>query len=76
MTALANVEVPDTVSDDVPAVDVIVGLVPFITSEPTVNAPFLISNVPLLIVRSEILLPNVPKDDNAKVPPLILVVPA
>jgi len=38
--ALANVAVPDTVSDDVPAEFVIDGEVPFITIEPIVFAPF------------------------------------
>ena len=38
--AFANVAVPETVSDDVPAEFVIDGEVPFMRSEPMVFAPF------------------------------------
>ena len=40
VTLFANVAVPETVSDDVPAEFVMDGLVPFIVSEPKVFAPF------------------------------------
>ena len=75
VTELAKVAEPDTVNAEVPVDEIIDGDEPFITSEPTVTAPFRISRVAPVIVSCEILLPKVPLPDKTKVPPEIVVGP-
>ena len=72
---MASVLVPDTVRLEVPVEFVIAGLVPLMLRLPTVSARLCKSNEPLLNVRRETLLPNVPELVSASVPALTVVAP-